>query len=399
MYIRADSSRRKKTFVLATDRFCEAVQYMVSDPVDNDRADDIPSSFEAWLDQRMSETGKSRDQLCQELLASHWQLNEITELLGRDSHASDERPSEAKSATRSPSRDDTEPNKPVSDDELAEVLELIEGLQSEVDTEAQRRARLEQSVQTLTTRLDEVEDALDEVEDLPAELDAIESTFRERHQALDTRFDDEFDNLQTILEYLVETDDRVETKLKEIETQYGAEIREIRAEREQLRRVKQAAKEADTHEGDCEHCGETIDLALLTSPECPNCQRPLHGVEKETKWLVLTDYTVTVASSDGGTRRASETTARPDRDAARDPADSGGQPSEPKRDASGTSDRPVSQSREAVDEIIDSFESVSTGDDGTTGTDETADATGAIDPDAAIDADESTFEWNEDDFR
>ncbi|WP_042663309.1 hypothetical protein, partial [Haloferax sp. ATB1] len=292
---------------------------MASDPVDNDPADESPSSFEAWLDQRMSETGKSRDQLCQELLASHWQLNEITELLGRDSPASDGRPGEAKRATRSPSRDDTEPNKPVSDDELAEVLELIEGLEAEVETEAQRRARLEQSVQTLTTRLDEVdaeldevEAALDDVEDLPAELDAVESTLRERHQTLDARFDDEFENLQTILEHLVETDDRVETKLKEIETQYGAEIREIRAEREQLRRVKQAAKEADTHEGDCEHCGETIDLALLTSPECPNCQRPLHGVEKETKWLVLTDYTVTVASSDGGTRRASEATARPD---------------------------------------------------------------------------------------
>ncbi|WP_058828686.1 hypothetical protein [Haloferax sp. Q22] len=382
---------------------------MVSDPVDNDPADETPSSFEAWLDQRMSETGKSRDQLCQELLASHWQLNEITELLGRDSPASDERSSEAKRATRS--RDDTE-NKPVSDDELAEVLELIEGLEAEVETEAQRRAHLEQSVQALTTRLDvvdaeldEVEAALDEVEDLPAELSEVESTLRERHRTLDTRFDDEFENLQTILEHLVETDDRIETKLTEFETQYGAEIREIRAEREQLRRVKQAAKEVDTHEGDCEHCGETIDLALLTSPECPNCQRPLHGVEKETKWLVLTDYTVTVASSDGGTRRAPRANARPDgasdRDTEPGPAGSGDQTPEPKRGASGTTDRSVSQSLAAVNEIIDSFESVSTGDDetGDDGTGETADATGAIDPDAAIDADENTFEWNEDDVR
>ncbi|POG55452.1 hypothetical protein AUR65_008530 [Haloferax marisrubri] len=378
---------------------------MVSDPVDNDRADDILSSFEAWLDQRVRETGKSREQVFEELLASHWQLNEIAELVGRDRRTSNEIPSEAEGETPPP-RDDTEANKPVSDDELTEVLELIEGLQTKVETEAQRRARLEQSVQALTTRLDELEAALDEVEDLPDELDAVESTLRERHRTLDARFDDEFENLQTILEHLVETDDRVETKLKEIETQYGAEIREIRAEREQLRRVKQAAKEADTHEGDCEHCGETIDLTLLTSPECPNCQRPLHGVEKETKWLVLTDYTVTVASSDGGTRRGGEATGRPerasgrdaasDRDTARDSADTDGQPPESKRGAPGTSDRSMSQSRAAVNEIIDSFDSVSAGDDGATDAGgETPDATGAIDPETAIDTGESSFEWNE----
>lgn len=275
------------------------------------------STFEDWLAQKAAETDSSQERVLEQLLDSYWTLKEITQVLdGRNRtplFSDGDRPAEADRQGPTALTDGA-----VTEDEFDELRQHVESLQSELQTESQQRSALTEGVQSLAERVEDVEAASEDVDELADTVADVRSTFETEHAQLQARLDDEFENLQTILEYLVETSDELDVRLTETEIQYRAEIRELRAKRDQLRRLREAAREVGTHTADCEQCGDTVDFALLTSPECPNCGRVLTGVTEETNWFVLSTYTATTGGSPGGNRakaaNESDSEKPPDRD-------------------------------------------------------------------------------------
>jgi len=102
---------------------------------------------------------------------------------------------------------------------------------------------------------------------------------------LDTQVDEGFENFEEILEYLTETVDDVEEK----NTRLARAIVSMRegvqgvTEREGRRiaadRLRETANKHGIRTADCEDCGATLDVALLTDARCPHCASTFATIE------------------------------------------------------------------------------------------------------------------------
>ncbi|MFC7202668.1 hypothetical protein ACFQJC_04020 [Haloferax namakaokahaiae] len=248
---------------------------MSNEPSDRSERERNQQTFDDWLEQKAAETGSSREQVLEQLLGSYWTLKEITQLV--DERGKPQLHTEGDEATATDARrDGTSIENAVTETEFAELLDDLEAVEADVEA--------------VEADVEEIRERSNDIDDVTSSLEAGQARLR-------SRLDDEFEHLQTILTYLVQTGDDRDARITETQTQFRAEIRELRAEREQLRRLRREAQRLGTHGADCEQCGEHIDLALLTGPDCPHCNRPLTGVKEETNWLVLSRYTVTTGSS------------------------------------------------------------------------------------------------------
>ncbi|KAB1198158.1 MULTISPECIES: hypothetical protein [Haloferax] len=248
------------------------------------------STFEEWVAQKASERDSSREHVLEQLLDSYWTLEQITQVLGEKKHT----PQTGEQGTNDHwDAGERHRGVTVTESERNEVLDTVEALQTELEAASRRRAELFESVQSLADRLEEVEATQGSVDELAETVEAVRSTLETEQDRLHDRMDDEFDHLQTILDYLVRGGDERDTRISDMQTQYRAEIRQLRAEHDKLRRIKEEARDLGTYIADCEQCGESLDFALLTTPNCPNCDRQLTGVNKETNWFVFTSYTAT----------------------------------------------------------------------------------------------------------
>lgn len=117
--------------------------------------------------------------------------------------------------------------------------------------------------------LDRVSDQLStlaaDVSELEAAIEDLEETVGEHDDAVadaDERLDEIQDRLQTVA--------WVVTDLRESYESRGLEA---------VDRIKRAAAKADVDRAKCEECGNGVDIALLTDPECPHCQTTVTNVE------------------------------------------------------------------------------------------------------------------------
>ncbi|WP_416840350.1 hypothetical protein [Haloferax sp. DFSO52] len=264
---------------------------MSNEPSERRDREVATSTFEDWVAQKAAERDSSRERVLEQLLDSYWTMEQITQMVGgRDASVPFpvERP-----ANTTRDADSEQTDGAVTEFTNSELRDSIETLQENLETASRHRAELVDEVQSLAGRLDEVEATQESVDELAETVREIQTSLESEQARLDDRIDDEFDNLQTILDYLVKTGDNLDAKITQTQIQFRAEIRELRAARDRLRHITEDARELGTYTAGCEQCGTAIDLALLTEPDCPNCERALTGVEAETNWLVLTSYTAT----------------------------------------------------------------------------------------------------------
>lgn len=267
----------------------------------------VSDSVEEWLSQQAAEEDISQQQLFGRLVSSYWTLSEMEELLGDTSEIehSIERPSGSNS------------NKTDS-----EVRERLTELERTVETEAERRQSLYAFVEMIADRLTTVEET---VEELSADVEGLDESLDRKHESLaeqtdelaeeleqeretraseqqmlageqeriSARLDSEFDDLETILTYLVSRTDELEADVSDVDSRQEEALMRLRWERDTLHSIKRDAADADVQSGECESCGETIDLGLLSQPYCPACENTLTGVTEERKWLVFSKIVVT----------------------------------------------------------------------------------------------------------
>ncbi|WP_336021587.1 hypothetical protein [Halobellus salinisoli] len=343
-----------------------------------DAGDSTPTatSFEEWLDQHAASQGISREELFERLVSSYWTLNELTQLLddsgGRNHPFEDETVSGAekpaefdadairreKKARHEDRRADTSTEERPDGDlesQFESLKERVDDLQAEVEAETERGQSLGDVTEAVATRLAEIEAELDEVtttaettreslteqyESLRTRVDSLESVVDRKHQQVASEqselaseqeqlrswIDAEFENLETILKYLVSQTDELETDIASAENRSREALSNLRWERDALQSVKRDAAALGVHEGICESCEATIDLDLLSRPYCPHCENSVSGVEKRKKWLFLSDAIVTTDSEtrDGNTPDSPRSAEVP----AHSPADSPDDPPE-----------------------------------------------------------------------
>lgn len=110
--------------------------------------------------------------------------------------------------------------------------------------------------------------------DLPDRLDRIESDLA----ALEDHVDSGFDNYESILEELTGAVDEMGGR---VDTLAARVVGDDDGADGDLDRLKRAANQIGTREATCEDCGNSIDIGLLTAPECPRCESPFSDLHDD----------------------------------------------------------------------------------------------------------------------
>jgi predicted Zn-ribbon and HTH transcriptional regulator len=250
----------------------------------------LPADLASWLEERAGELAVDRDALMVQLLASYRATAELDGEVEADGlevalgdqepierrvgRVVDDRVADAVEAALAQRLDRT-PDEVAADlgdrlDDLdADVAEKIEDVRErviQVKREADASAPADHTHEELeridgvVTRLAEVESAVDrleadladEAEDREAAVDAVEDDLEEVRE-----------RLQTVAWVVSDLREAVESP----------------GTVEAVDRIKRAAAELDVDRAKCENCGQGVELALLTEPNCPHCEVTVTNVE------------------------------------------------------------------------------------------------------------------------
>ncbi|RQG97728.1 hypothetical protein [Natrarchaeobius chitinivorans] len=117
------------------------------------------------------------------------------------------------------------------------------------------------------------------------------STVRTDLDELEERMDAGFDNFQEILEHLLDRTDELERR-SSILAKNLAGLRDRRVdrrtrerERRSVERLQLAANRLGVGTATCEDCESSVEIALLSAPECPHCSRSFTDVAEKSSFF------------------------------------------------------------------------------------------------------------------
>jgi chromosome segregation ATPase len=248
----------------------------------------LPADVDEWLDAKAAELGVDREAVVVQLLSSYRAAEEldddsVTPPADVESQVRDviaERIPDIADAVQGQVDTDTDA---VEDRLTAEVDRVETDFRSKLDDVRERVVQVKRDADAkadpdhthpeldeLATLSTEVDDLTDRITDLS---EAVESGERERDDLaervedlteLADRLDDVEDKLQTVAWVVSDLKD-------ELDTRSGTS----RA----VEQLKQAAAEADVDRAVCDSCERPVDIALLSSPNCPHCEATVNDVE------------------------------------------------------------------------------------------------------------------------
>lgn len=154
------------------------------------------------------------------------------------------------------------------DEKIDDVRDRVIQVKKEADAKAPEDHTHEglSEIQSVTDRLDKLETELDS---LRTEFEETVPDHGEGIDAAQARLDRMEDRLQTIA--------WVVSDLREAQGSTGG--------LETVERIKRAAAKADIQRANCENCGESVLVSLLTAPKCPHCDATVSNVEPASGWF------------------------------------------------------------------------------------------------------------------
>lgn len=130
---------------------------------------------------------------------------------------------------------------------------------------------------------DHSHDEFDTVSSLVTQVESLEAEVRELRAEVGDTLPEHEDQIEQLETQLAETEDRLQTvawitsDLRDaFESGEGLEV---------VERIKRAAAKANISSAACESCGNDVNLALLTDPECPHCSATVNNVEPNPGWF------------------------------------------------------------------------------------------------------------------
>lgn len=192
---------------------------------------------------------------------------------------------------------DPEPEPAALADRLSTVEARLASLEAELDDRSRGEPdeleaaldAVKRRVASLAGELDGVESRVDELAESATteeRLDAMNQQVRSfqgsisrRHDSLHERVHGEFTHIRTILEHLLEATQANESRLDGAVEELEATLRSAAADREALAAITRTANRRGVSTADCEHCGESVDLGMLQTAECPGCEHAFDALE------------------------------------------------------------------------------------------------------------------------
>lgn len=240
---------------------------------------DLSDDVRDWLRDRAASNGEDPDDVARRLLAAHREL------------ATDDGPDAEALASGSDADDDIDERFAAVDERLSELDEEFQGLIEDVrkrvvqvKRETDRKAHDDHDHPEVTDRVDDLEER---VTGAAERLEELDDAVAEVEEQLDAGFE----NYEDILEYLTDETgalrERTDTLARAV-IELRAEFERIaadRARREGVRELKRAAGQYGVRTADCEACEASVDVAMLTAPECPHCAGRFTDVRPGSRFL------------------------------------------------------------------------------------------------------------------
>jgi chromosome segregation ATPase len=183
----------------------------------------------------------------------------------------------------------------------------LEEIEDRQDTQFDR---LSNEIQLLLDRVNELErdqDRLADAEEVAALAGGLEELkeqvreVRAANEGLESRVDREFDSIEELFRRLLDAIDDLDSDLDAATQTYRSELEPIQervSERDALKALKEEALRREIRHGSCESCDLSVDLALLESPDCPNCTARFTGID-DTGWNPFRSPTLETGPADG----------------------------------------------------------------------------------------------------
>ena len=146
-----------------------------------------------------------------------------------------------------------------------ETAERLDALAADLDAVGARLDELEAEAAATATVGEAVEETIDDLDARVADLEAVADRV------------DDLDEVEKKLSRVASAVVRVRRRLEAAERD--------REDRERLDAITAAANREGVRKANCSNCGETVDLGLLTAPECPHCGRRFEEVEPNPGFL------------------------------------------------------------------------------------------------------------------
>lgn len=220
---------------------------MADDSAVNDRSSSLPDSVSQWLSDIADEQNITEEELLTRFLSAM----EDGDSLG----------------VAGESIEALETELAATQEEFQEKIEDVRDRVIQVKHEADQKAPTNHSHQAFTQ--------------LKHQLDEFEGDIAE----LDYQVNEGFENFEEILEYLTETTESLDKKITTLARAVMNLRQQVQSLSERhdrdlvLQRILDTGNRERVKRAECQSCEQKIDLALLSSPVCPNCRELFSDLE------------------------------------------------------------------------------------------------------------------------
>ncbi|WP_135304089.1 hypothetical protein [Haloarcula amylovorans] len=288
---------------------------------------ELSPGLDEWLDERAATLGVPRKEVVRQLLASYQatadfedeSLSALVDVEAAVENAMQDQLDAAVSAAVADALDgqvETMAESAVGD-HLPEITDAVEGrLDDRFDAvEADFRAKIEDvrerviQVKTETdakapTDHDHAE--FEAIAELESEVTELRRELTDRTNRLAEDVDDQTSRVDDVETQTGDIEDRlddVEDKLKRV-AWVVSDLREDQGGRDShqraVDRIKRAAAQEGVSAAACESCGESVEIGLLTDPQCPHCETTVSDVRPEGGIFRTKARLVTAAQLEAG---------------------------------------------------------------------------------------------------
>jgi chromosome segregation ATPase len=284
------------------------LRQMASEPTDESVSVSLPPELADWIDQQAAEQDTDREAVLVQLLSANRAAEEMhqngdieaaglaagsddIEATVRDvladrmddiatavadqldvesqvADAMDEQFTEVSGAAAEQATDRLEDQLADFEDDFMDKVEDVRDRVIQVKKETDRKAPAEHSHTDLEDQIDtlaaDVEDLRGEVSDLRMDLEKQLDSHEGRLEDIDENVWDVQEKLRTVA--------HVVNDLRESEALTNKRATSVD-------QIKRAAAEHDLDRARCEACGEGVEIALMTDPECPHCEATVTDVK------------------------------------------------------------------------------------------------------------------------
>lgn len=270
-------------------------------------------SFQEWLQSVAASEGVSQEEVLDQMMSSYWILSELSEMMGETDYggtADGPNPTDqqAVSDQHEPDSDQTDAGVETDPEQIIKLANLLNEPSDSTDTPQQgtdpqlvgKLDQLHDDVDRLVNRINRLADGQkdsestiaadgEEVEELADQVENLEATVTDLAQTVDAneeRTEEKFIHVEDILEYLVGRVDEFDKRIDDLANEVTLLASDESSEKP-VAELKREANRKEIRTATCEACDAGVDIGLLESVTCPNCNTQFDRLETKHRLFGL----------------------------------------------------------------------------------------------------------------